>query len=688
MNVLNRNKRYIVIIFFMIILLTNPLFVFAQSGENNRDNVLIAIAKPIIVEKGDYDGLDSFIYKYYEVYFNKIKGVGARHHRDADTLIKRNFGSNKGSIDQIYSGFIAQLSYYSDFDFIIISELYTIEGDDGLLYRQKVNVFDVDGNILIKFKITSESKRDFVLYMNKGIEVIINKIKEKHPQYKHITISEEVKKELSQNEENKDVPFAYYHIQNKSEKELEIDGPRLTHEMTSEGYSNTDISKAFMKRYIELKNYSKALSYALGAIKEKGYEAKSVSVFLDTCEELSKIGLYNSSVDILNQVIMYKELTNPFLELDIMLAMCENLVNANRHTTAESYAIASVDTSKTYGFAPYYIKAKNLYALIFSKLGEYKKALVELVEAREEVQEMGSGYYASRFFYYDAKTMLEQDQYNKAMKSVDLAHKLFEALKDHRKIIENTITKARIFQRQKDFVRAGEEIKKAMEYAIKVKDYVMISTINDTMRFIAQDFDNSDNKRAYSKSEEKEYIEIYNKHIRDIHDRTFLRSIAYFYIYTEEYENALKTVNKALEISKKTDLELYKYEDNMLLGEIYLMKKDNDKAFLSLSEALNNAEKYGFVETQFKALFKLGNTFKLRNNNEKALSTYKALAKSSFAYGMFSIAEKTYYKISLIYKELGDNDKFIEYSRLALNTGKKVGSRMLDIYNEPLKNLD
>lgn len=687
-NILNKNKLYLIIIIsFVLSPLINPLSLYAQS-ESESNNALIAVAKPLIVEEGDYDGLDSFIYKYYEVNLNKIKGVNAKYHKDADLLIRRDFGANKGNIDEIYSGFITKLSYYSDFDFIIISELYTIEKNDGLLYRQKVNVFDVSGNIVIKFKITSESKKDFVIYINKGIEAIVKRIKKNYPEYESINMSEVVKEELKVNEENKDLPFAYYHIKDKSEKDLELDGPRLIHEMTSEGYTNTDISKAFMKRYIELKNYNKALSYALGVIKEEGYEDKSVSVFLDTCKELSRISLYNSSVDILNQVIMFKELTNPFLELDITLAMCEALVNANRHTTAESYAIASVDTSKKYGYKPHYIKARNLYALIFAKLGEYKKSLIQLAEARETTQDMESGYYASKFFYYNAKTMLEQDQYEKAFKSYNLAHKLLEALKDHRTIIDNMITKAKIYQRQMEFEKAGEELHEAMKYAVKFKDYVAIREINEIMREMLQDFNNFDKERAYSTEKEKEYITIYNKHIKNIHDRAFIRSLAYFYIYSEEYDNALDMMDEAMSLSKEIDSELYGYEDNMLMGEIYLLKGDNGKAFLSFTEALNQAEGYGFVKNQFNALYKLGQTFKLRSNNDKALSTYKALAKSCNAYGMFSIAEQAYYNISLIYKELGNQDEYITYSRLALNTGKKIGSFMLDVYNKPLKNLD
>jgi hypothetical protein len=65
--------------------------------------------------------------------------------------------------------------------------------------------------------------------------------------------------------------------------------------------------------------------------------------------------------------------------------MTENLINSNRFQTAESYAIALYDTTKKYGYVPYFFGCIKYYSLVYAKLGEYKIALNSLSEGRKKV---------------------------------------------------------------------------------------------------------------------------------------------------------------------------------------------------------------------------------------------------------------------------------------------------------------
>jgi len=88
---------------------------------------------------------------------------------------------------------------------------------------------------------------------------------------------------------------------------------------------------------------------------------------------------------------------------------------------------------------------------------------------------------------------------------------------------------------------------------------------------------------------------------------------------------------------------------------------------------------------QIYCLIKIARIFNLRKDSEKAISSYEAVAKSGELYGVYTLVEESYYQIALIYKEMGNQEKYIEYIRKAFEIAKKIGSFMVDVYNEPLK---
>jgi hypothetical protein len=96
--------------------------------------------------------------------------------------------------------------------------------------------------------------------MNEAIELIINDIKNAYPQrYDFLQITPELKDLLKSNEGGDgSFSIAYFYIAEMSAEELYLEEARMIEVIRKEGFSEEEISKAFMRRYFELDIYHKS----------------------------------------------------------------------------------------------------------------------------------------------------------------------------------------------------------------------------------------------------------------------------------------------------------------------------------------------------------------------------------------------------------------------------------------------
>jgi tetratricopeptide (TPR) repeat protein len=675
-------KNIYLIIFILIAMLLLPDMAISQPFE---PNAVIGITQPIIKDSEAYKGLDFFIYDYYNKYLDDIKGIRTTSHYTASQMIDMRFGRDS-SIEKMYSGFISQLKLYMDFDLLMASELSTVvDEDDGIkYYRLRVIIFDSNANIVVKFKITSQDRFKIIKYLNQSIPLIAKRVKSSHPDYEDlIQIDEDINDKLKANEDLGYTPsLSYYYIKDYTEEELQKKQAEIMKILQNEGYTTEDIAKGLSRKYMEAGVYHKALSYLLGTISRNNDE-DSIHLFLNIARDCMDSSLFSTAIELINDIVLYKDLSNPLLEIEVNLVWSNILIETGDFIEAEALVIASSDTARKYGYIPFLIKSLTNYALVYANVGEYKKSMTALKDSRKTIEEMASRMWASDFLYDEARSRLEMSEFDEALESCLLAEQLFKSAGKSNMLIKNHILKAEIHRDLEQYDQANDEINKAMEYVIETNQFLFIKEINELMRGITKRSTKA--SRAYSVNEERDYVRLYNDNIKSIHDRTFLKGMARLLLYWGNYEGAEEVLQQALEISKRLQSESYKYDDYMLMGKINQEAGQKEQAFLNYANALTSSEKSASKVDQMGCLFNLANVFYIRENVDKALSTYEALVKSAEVYGLYELLEKSYYRMSLIYKDLGDEDKYIEYSRKAFNIAKKIGSFMVDVYNEPLK---
>lgn len=670
-------KKFLTAVFIII-----ALTILFQGTAFAESVVKIGLTEPIVKDSEAYKGFNSFIYQYLNMSLNKVPGVQVENNNNANSLVKSEY--RRIDIESITSGFISQLKLYMNFDILIVSQINKVfnKKNKKTYTIFKVRVVNPNAEEITQFKITTSDEKKMIGYMNKAIEIICKRIVEYDSKYDAINFTDDLKKELEKNEKDiDDFSMSYYYLKDMDSEELYQKEGGMLELLKRNGFSDKDISIAFLRRFSETELYSKALSYALGLSKSDNRN-ESIDVFVESAYEMIDAGLFNPAVDILNTAIYYKSLSDKELEQRVMHAMTKALIKAERYITAESYSIAVLDTAKKKAYMPILIDAYNYFSLVSSKLGKYKEALISIEELRKKIEEKGSKIWMAEFFLFEAKTLVEQVQFDKASKSISVAEKIYKALGNIDKLIEIHMIKAKLYQAKLEYDKGNDEIKKAMEMAIDNKKYVYIREINRLMRKHASDIGG---KRAYFKSDENKYVEIYNEYINDIHNRAFIRSIVKYHLFNNQYDKAIKLMKKSLKISEKIGTQIYIYKDYVMLGDIYLNIGNDDLAFLNYADALSHVEKSKNQSEQLKCLINLADVFNIRGETEKAISTYEAVGKSAEVYGLFTLAEESYYKISLIYKDKGNDEKYKEYSRKALSMGKLTGSPMVDEYNRPLK---
>ncbi len=659
-----------------------PVITYSQTS--NR-NIKIGITKPIIRDHEIYEGLDYFVFKYYEKYLNKVDGVETLTHFTVNDMISENF-RNK-SFDKMYSGLLSQLQAYMKFDLLLTPELFTVTSKKtGNKYiRLGVVIFDIKAKKIIKFKVSALDKFDFVNYLNESIDLIVKKLKKQYPKYaKNIVKSEKLNNILKENENlGQDPSLAYFYIKDMSEEYIYKKSSEIDKILRNEGFLEDDIINAFSKKYMAFGQYGKALSYMISRFSRKK-DQKSAEVLLDIIDEYMKARIYPSAIKLINGIILYKNLKDHIIEAKVNIKWSNVLIEMKDFISAEAVVLASTDTSRKYGYLPSLIESMNNYAYVYSKIGKYKDAMKALEYTRKKIEESESRIWASDYLYEEARTRFEMSEFDKAFKSAKLAEQLFESAGRTENMIKNNILKAYMYTEIDEYDKANEEINKAMKLVIETKDYIYIKPINEQMRETAKRSLNK--KRAYSKNNEKKYVKLYNDNIKYIYNRAYLRGITLMMMYMGNYGDATRIAEKLMELSSKIKSDKYLCEDNLLYAKVYESAKDYANAFLKCREALTNAEKSGSKLHQISCMFSIARLFRMREKYNEALSTFEVITKTAVAYGMMELLENSYYEISLIHKELGDNKKYVEFSRKAFTIAKKIGSYKVDIYNEPLKN--
>lgn len=154
-----------------------------------------------------------------------------------------------------------------------------------------------------------------------------------------------------------------------------------------------------------------------------------------------------------------------------------------------------------------------------------------------------------------------------------------------------------------------------------------------------------------------------------------LNDLAGVYIYTSEYDKAIKFYNEAIKITEELDNKAKMNRLLTNLGVIYIYTGEYDRAIEISNEALRLTELIG-DKGQTTAVFNnLGIAYSDIGENGKAIECYKKALKISEEIGDKRGVGAAHINLGSIYNSGGEYDRAIESWKRALEIKKEIGDR-------------
>lgn len=150
---------------------------------------------------------------------------------------------------------------------------------------------------------------------------------------------------------------------------------------------------------------------------------------------------------------------------------------------------------------------------------------------------------------------------------------------------------------------------------------------------------------------------------RRMDESSLLFSLGNVYFEMEDYDKAIETLNKSIELSDKMYVTI---NSALYLADIFFKKKDFDATFGCLNTFLEFAEKYNYKSGQAQILESMGKKYSELGYYKEGINELKKGLK------IIRELKETYYEaiilfeLGKIYQDIEENNKAVENFRIAL----------------------
>tara|TARA_R110002049_G_scaffold71900_2_gene184832 strand:- start:2134 stop:4365 length:2232 start_codon:yes stop_codon:yes gene_type:complete len=151
-------------------------------------------------------------------------------------------------------------------------------------------------------------------------------------------------------------------------------------------------------------------------------------------------------------------------------------------------------------------------------------------------------------------------------------------------------------------------------------------------------------------------------------------------LLTEEADNAIKSLNKAIEIQRITKDDGNLANSYKTLAEVYARKKDYSQASDYFKSAKNLFQQEGLDLGLTETLLAEGKTYMLVKNYSKARSIIEQCLAEAKKIGSLKIQSDALISNGIVYNKLGENSKALTYANEGLQIAKE--NNFTNIINE------
>ena len=330
-----------------------------------------------------------------------------------------------------------------------------------------------------------------------------------------------------------------------------------------------------------------------------------------------------------------------------------------------------------------YFKAKLAKAKLFFRQSKFKKAIEETEKLKNYCKKINYPLGSIRASILQGRIFNRIDRYDEALKNYKYALSLLKktdttSRKDLQKILINLYANmARLYMNIHQDSLADIYHIKTVNLAYKIHDYERISFFNNILGW--KYFATGDYKTAEKyflkalQDSAKIKLKIYN--ISNHH------ALGVVYEKLNNPQKALYHDSIALEFFKKTNNNTFISSIYNNIAKVYLQTKQFDKALESVQKAIEVAEKHKIIDKLVTAKITLAKILTALKKYDKAYQILLDLTANNTIKQKFNIRHKSsYYKLlSDIFLAKNDYEQAFKYLRLHLKFSDSINKRRLRI---------
>ena len=330
-----------------------------------------------------------------------------------------------------------------------------------------------------------------------------------------------------------------------------------------------------------------------------------------------------------------------------------------------------------------YFKTRLIKSKLYFRQSEFEKAIDETEKLKNYCKKINYPLGSIRAAILQGRILNRIDRYDEALKNYKYAMSLIKkhdtiSHKDLQKILINLYANmARLYMNMHQDSLADVYHIKTVNLAYKIHDYERISFFNNILGW--KYFATGDYKTAEKyfikalKDSAKIKFKVYN--ISNHH------ALGVVYEKLKEPEKALYHDSIALDFFKKTNNNTFISSIYNNIAKVYLQTKQFDKALESVQKAIEVAEKHKIIDKLVTAKITLAKILTALKKYDKAYQILLDLTANNTIKQKFNIRHKSsYYKLlSDIFLAKNDYEQAFKYLRLHLKFSDSINKRRLRI---------
>lgn len=265
---------------------------------------------------------------------------------------------------------------------------------------------------------------------------------------------------------------------------------------------------------------------------------------------------------------------------------------------------------------------------------------------------------------------LERGELDNAAKSLDEAEKINKRIYNPRGEVALLAENAMLAKAKRDPQAALVLLQKALKLAQSIGDAAGVSSIRLKMASVLQDAGRHDQALALL----KDTIEIMRRQGDRRGELWALGEMGVIQVKTEDYENALASLHRALQLRSELGLAASQTRDlDFYLGEIYDGFKDYERALDHYHKALDLAQLSASNSVLGRIYHRIGNIYYQIEEYEKAREFYEDALRVHGETKNIPMQRTELIRLGDIFSKLSKPDEALRYQLRALALAKETG---------------